>query len=725
MKYLSVILIFSLFSACNVENKKNTLPSSPMRFVLEKGPVDKLIFSEFILDNIYEYAAWIIAGNKLDSSRKNEFSRWVSGQIIEKMGTDIDKAFKVWMIFRKINAAQEMPDYLSTTLKFAEFSLKTANIKQTLHALTVLVGSKDKSQDWESKISGIINWLVDIDSLRMANCMKVRSKESRCIANFSGDSILRSIIKPDVGDISLAIYKKYLERVHNIKFTGKSYASILNSDLNKELKSYIADRITGMILFEKDYTSAISNLVKEVKLDELNPWLDDILKRIAKSPAKNNLWEDLSNYTSAKLGHDFSSRICEIIGKNGNKSAHRNCLVKLNMNKQEELLRIRDFLVKNINENNLELGAMKDLYKLSYRRFAELVEREYLDEALIEAEYIKKITSAANSLWKNEKFFSLSTLHSRLSSIYMIQGNKKQAREELELSWKENKHPYTLAQMIQMEFWDKNYKKATEMMMKFSDFEGKNKGYASYLFMQLARIHSVMQEFLGDAERANQVRMVAVEFFRKIVGNISGNSLRAGMLVEAGELYNDLGKQDFAVQLFQHALSIDSSCFLYRSVIKSLVLYKKTALAVDVFNAMAGKTDCDDKSKLYSAITVLPSAMRDGLKPYEYSAVTNFLKSYKENRWQRYLKQIVTGEISCEDALKKAANNGQRAEATFYCGMYMWAKKGWKAAEEKFKKTMEFKIYNYIEHDMSFWFMHYEKLASEKKDSTGSKGRLF
>lgn len=724
MKYLSIILIFCLISACNVESQKTTLPSSPGRFVLEKGPVDKLIFSEFILDNIYEYAAWIIAGNKLDSERKKEFSRWVSDQIVEKMGTDIEKAFKVWMIFRKINAAQEMPDYLSATLKFAEFSLKTANIKQTLHALTVLVGSNDKSQDWESKISGIINWLVDIDSLRMANCMKVRNKESRCIANFSGDSILRSIIKPDVGAISLGIYKKYLERVHNIKFNGKSYASILNSNLNKEIKSYIVDRIAGIILFEKDYTGAISNLVKEVKLAEINPWLDDILKRIAKAPQKNHLWEDLSNYTSAKLGSDFSARICEIIGKNGNKSAHRNCLVKLNMNSQEELLRVREYLVKNINENNLELGAMKDLYKLSYRRFSELVEREYLDEALMEAEYIKKITAAANSLWKNEKFFSLSTLHSRLSALYMIQGNKKQAREELEISWKENKNPYTLAQMIQMDFWDKNYKKASEMMQKFSDIQ-ENKGYALYLFMQLARIHAVMQEFLGDTERANQVRMAAIMYFRDLVGKVSGNSLRAGMLVEAGELYNDLGKPDFAVQLFQHALSIDSSCYLYRSVIKSLVLYKKTALAVDVFNAMAGKTDCDDKSKLYSAITVLPSAMRDGLKPYEYSAVTNFLKSYKENRWQKYLKQIVLGEISCEDAIKKAANNGQKAEATFYCGMYMWAKKGWNAAEEKFKKTMEFKIYNYIEHDMSFWLMHYEKLAAEKKNSTGSKGRLF
>ncbi|MBN2723971.1 MAG: hypothetical protein JXR95_07885 [Deltaproteobacteria bacterium] len=708
--FLSSFFFAALLISCTHSEIKDAGSFKPVSVKLEYGPVDKLISSELRVENIPQYIAVLKVKNSPEEKNLKKVSDYIFRNMESKIKNDFAQAYRLWVFSRKLNYnnSEIKKDFISITKKLSDASLKNGHIKESLNTLLVLKSLEPEKKEIGEKLHGVIRWLQDIDRVRMNNCLKKGRNLKQCIVTLTGDNILREAIYTEVSTDAISLYRGYLKYVHDTDINEKLISRKLRG--GNVLKSYLVDRLTGLLLMGDNPRKQFQEMLKSTKeLNEINGYLAGILMRLTATEDNIEAINQLSVYLTERLGVNISKNSCRLYNK-GYEVLKKICNIKFSLSDTTSSIVARNQLVDIINNDNLSLSAWKSLYDISYKRFSLFAEREYISEALKEAKYIKFLSKRAGLIWKDNTAFSTALLRAMLSTIHLLRGDVKSARSELISSFEMNKSPGVLSQLFQLEFWEKNYKQAARYMEMFSTLDV-NKGYSLYLLMKAARKNSIVNEKLGDFEKARRIRTAAAMYFKDLYKNISDKTMRSRILIDTGELYFDLGNPEIAVQLFQHALYIDGSCSNYREIIKALITWKKSGMAIDMFNAFSGKSKCSDKSKLYVALSILPSAVRDGKKKYEYASVLEYLEKYEGKNWLMLLSGLVRGKVTCKEVLGKADNLGKKTEGEFYCGLYAWSTGDEKQAFSRFQSTLENKIYNYIEHEMAFWFLRYKSIS--------------
>jgi len=477
---------------------------------------------------------------------------------------------------------------------------------------------------------------------------------------------------------------------------------------SKGLRLHGADRWFGMCLFTQDCFAKPETGVRDA-MAKLNPFLHDAWMNLISDKPDPAQLEALSLYVNTQLGPAFSGRICELTAKRFAGNAQTALCTQRQFGRLEYSLIQRRVLFEQIALTPFVRELWDELFQVTVSRFYHFVEREHLTLAKQEYGYLVHLVKLMDARWPSDAHQSALTVQSlAIVDLYMLRGEIDLARSICEKTFARTQDPRLLLSWFRIEFWTGQYAKAVELMDKLRTL-AKDSVSTQYYFMKVARYHAVALERLGENEKAAQLRMEAVHFFRKLFEFINDPELRTEVVVDIGKLYFDSGNAANGLQLFQAALTRSPTCDVIGSILQTLVTYEQVDAAFDVYHTLMDHDSCRSNRRLYSSVWMRFFGLRFAVTDERMERVNQYLDAFTGDPWMMDLAAFARDRLTPAKLAAKAQNSGQKAEALYYGGIAAWSHGDTKTAFELFRQVLDLRIVNYTEHEFSFWHIELQK----------------
>lgn len=182
---------------------------------------------------------------------------------------------------------------------------------------------------------------------------------------------------------------------------------------------------------------------------------------------------------------------------------------------------------------------------------------------------------------------------------------------------------------------------------------------------------------------------------------------RGGWLTERSRVFFYLGETELAMDDFRSASSaVGDRMEVYADPLLLAVGHGYFGEAREIYDK-AMEQDLPESLKVYFSLWIDDLGDRQGKK---HSGARNFLDGYEGSGWLAVLVQQRLGEISLEQALAKADDPGEKAEAYFYAGVMAWGGGNGDLGLELMSKVLDTGMMSFFEYEMAQNFLWWREL---------------
>lgn len=190
--------------------------------------------------------------------------------------------------------------------------------------------------------------------------------------------------------------------------------------------------------------------------------------------------------------------------------------------------------------------------------------------------------------------------------------------------------------------------------------------------------------------------------------------------LDRGRILFFLGEVSLALDDFELAAELAPDLVkVYAEPMLQLVSYGYYHEARSVFLRALQEAEVADGLKLYFSLWVNELALRQGL-PADHDAA-RFLHDYAAGRdakgdgWGRKLARHAQGELSYDDLLDGARDQGERAEAFFYEGVRRWRAGNRAEGKKLLTRVVETNLMGFFEYDMAQAYLAWDDLPTHAR----------
>lgn len=186
---------------------------------------------------------------------------------------------------------------------------------------------------------------------------------------------------------------------------------------------------------------------------------------------------------------------------------------------------------------------------------------------------------------------------------------------------------------------------------------------------------------------------------------------RGGWLIERSRVFFYLGETELAMDDFRSASSaVGDRAEVYADPLLLAVGHGYYAEAREIYEK-AMEQDLPEALEVYFSLWIDDLAHRQGKT---HAGAKGYLEAYEGSGWLSVLVQQRLGQISLDDALAKADDPGEKAEAYFYAGVMAW--RGGKGDEglALMSKVLGTDMMSFFEYEMAqnyLWWRELPKTA--------------
>ncbi|MCX4242342.1 tetratricopeptide repeat protein [Paraliomyxa miuraensis] len=227
----------------------------------------------------------------------------------------------------------------------------------------------------------------------------------------------------------------------------------------------------------------------------------------------------------------------------------------------------------------------------------------------------------------------------------------------------------------------------------------------------------------GDATTATEHLRAALRKTNELLNRPAMEMIdQSDRYLDRGRLLFFLGEVSLAVDDFELAADLAPyHANAYAEPMLQLVSYGYYQEARSVYLRALGEPDVADSLKLYFSLWVNELALRQGL-PADRDAV-EFMRDYssrdgrrgQSDGWGRKLAQHARGELSYDQLLDGASDEGERAEAFFYEGLRRWRSGDPAAGRKLLRQVVASELMGFFEYDMAQAYLEWDDLPTRAR----------
>ena len=240
-----------------------------------------------------------------------------------------------------------------------------------------------------------------------------------------------------------------------------------------------------------------------------------------------------------------------------------------------------------------------------------------------------------------------------------------------------------------------------------------------------ARAHGQLGEIAlrrGDSEASSRHLRLALRKTNELLSRPAMElDEQAERHLDRGRLLFFLGEVSLALDDFELAAELAPDLVkVYAEPMLQLVSYGYYREARSVFLRALEEAEVADGLKLYFSLWLNELALRQGLPPDHEAA--RFLHDYaagsdgkKGDGWGRKLARHAQGELTYDELLDGARDQGERAEAFFYEGVRRWRAGDRAAGKKLLARVVETNLMGFFEYDMAQAYLAWDDLPTHAR----------
>ncbi len=656
-----------------------------------------------------------ILGSNWPEKERSRLERWLVSQIETRLGRNLESAaFQLWRPFAQWLQGVDLAPSREFLVVSRQLLASYQNMGVAAETLQ-LVNFFDQFEPGAVPNREQLLWgMVELEQVRVALCRHENATNpDGCASLGKLETALYRNIPPGQGF-------RWLDLLRHVSFSlwgvpaDIAFSAIPGWLLEapRGMRLLASDRWFGICLFNEDCFLNPDPQAQEA-MGKLNPYLHQNWKVLSSSRPDARFLEALAQYVHHQLGPAFSGRVCELLEKKlQDRPQVTLCAMKQWSRIEYSLIR-RRALVEQLERSPGVKELWEDLFQVTVSRFYHFVEREQLELARQEHAYLEKVVQAMNERWPADAHPGALVVQSlAIVDLLLLRGRIEEARKTCQSMYDKTQDSRVLMSWFRLEFWIGDYTRAVELMEQMKRTM-KESVHAQYYYMKNARYHAMALEKLGEENAAQTLRAEAAHFFRNLFEFINDNDMRTETVVDIGKLYFDAGLEDNGLQLFQAALTRNPGCDAVGQILQTLIINEMVDPAFDVYHTLMDHESCRINRKLFASVWMRFFGERFSVEDERMERVRRFLDEFTGDFWLEQLAAFALDRITAEKLLETAGHDGQKAEALYYAGTALLAKKHTAEAFKLFQKVLDLRITIYTEHEFAFW--HFENRRRRKK----------
>ncbi len=214
----------------------------------------------------------------------------------------------------------------------------------------------------------------------------------------------------------------------------------------------------------------------------------------------------------------------------------------------------------------------------------------------------------------------------------------------------------------------------------------------------------------GDSRAGSEHLREALRQTNELLGQPAMTArMQADRYLDRGRLLFLLGEVDLAIDDFVLGAEIAPAYVkAYSEPMLLLVSYGYYDESRDMFRRALDRNELADSLKLYFSLWINDLALRQG-QPLD-AAAQELLDGYRGDRWGRALAEHARGDLDYEMLLRGAADDGERAEASFYEGLRRWRTGDAAAGKALLEQVVSSNLMGFFEYDMAQAYLAWDEL---------------
>ena len=354
-------------------------------------------------------------------------------------------------------------------------------------------------------------------------------------------------------------------------------------------------------------------------------------------------------------------------------------------------------------------------------RLAKLLERQDFRRADRLIALSIAFHKAASTRWP------ASPLDVDMASVYYATGQARAFRGDMAgaeqaygASLKYRRRGDALVELGNIAFWRAKYRKALEYYKQALE-SVPDDGRRIYWLSRVALPMALCHRRLGNRRQARFVLVKAAGSILRLSTLLKDKTLRAGLLVSAAEIVDELGRRDHALRLLD--IAVDTTHDIETIYPRVMTFYVSRGLvdqALDTYTRATTK-QVAEYHRAYSTFWVLNLGRRCKVEPVRLSAAKAGLDAFHGHHWYDRLAAWMRGELTDTQVAKYAKRPGDRLELTYYRAMKYLSSGRVEDARRLWHAIKRTNMYVYFEYQMADWYLrHGAPCSNEGQGRSGS-----
>ena len=219
----------------------------------------------------------------------------------------------------------------------------------------------------------------------------------------------------------------------------------------------------------------------------------------------------------------------------------------------------------------------------------------------------------------------------------------------------------------------------------------------------------------GKTATAEEHRRLALRQLNSLIAFPSlDEHERSAYLVERGKILFAVGDVELAMDDFREArITTPDRVDSYTEPMLFVVSRGYYDEALEIYHQVLTRDEIRETLKLYFSLWLSDLAQRQGRDADRET--TAFLRAYAADPWPRRLALHARGELSFDELIKGAQDQGERAEAYFYEALRQWRSGDPSSGKKLMKKVLNTEMMSFFEYDMALHYLALGELPMPSK----------